>query len=202
MGGAAGKGQFSEDKLRQVIMRYEQKKRAALTERDEGLRRFAGAGWRPMDLQRVTGYSRETIRQALDPQAREQINAGRREATARLAAVLARDGLRPFVLPKTLAELEGPTSGTVTLPRRLDETGDRYDLMRTFDISVVYSRVMIDASSVEDLRTWIDHHLLVRIWPELALPPALRLLWSRRFPVLARRLDLDPWEDRPWTRSS
>jgi hypothetical protein len=48
----------------------ERYKVTALAKRDARLREFAAAGWRPVDIQRVTGYSRETIRQALKPEAR------------------------------------------------------------------------------------------------------------------------------------
>ncbi|MFY1673486.1 hypothetical protein ACN27G_26570 [Plantactinospora sp. WMMB334] len=47
-------GQFSEDELHGVVSRYEATRAAALTERDEQLRAFHAAGWRPVDLQRVS----------------------------------------------------------------------------------------------------------------------------------------------------
>jgi hypothetical protein len=90
--------EFAENALRLVIATYEEAKEAALRERDASLRAFHAAGWRTTDLQRVTGYSRETIRLALDPRARASVNAVRREAvSARRQA--------PWVLPKTLDEL-------------------------------------------------------------------------------------------------
>jgi len=48
-------GRFSEDELHAVVSRYEATRAQALTERDEQLRAFHAAGWRPVDLQRVTG---------------------------------------------------------------------------------------------------------------------------------------------------
>ena len=71
--------QYSEGDLRAVVARYEATRAAALTERDEQLRAFRAAGWRPVDLQRITGYSRETIRQALRPEARRAANLSRRK---------------------------------------------------------------------------------------------------------------------------
>jgi hypothetical protein len=54
-------GGHSEDALRNVVAEYETRKAAALAGRDAALRAFHAAGWRPVDLQRVTGYSRETV---------------------------------------------------------------------------------------------------------------------------------------------
>ena len=73
--------QFSDDELQAVVSRYEATRAAALTERDEQLRAFHAAGWRPVDLQRVTGYSRETIRQALRPEVRRATNINRRRTS-------------------------------------------------------------------------------------------------------------------------
>ena len=70
--------QFSEEELREVIAVYEATRAAALMQRDERLRTFHAAGWRPVDLQRITGYSRETIRQALRPEVRQATNRSRR----------------------------------------------------------------------------------------------------------------------------
>ena len=57
----------TEDELRGVIAEYEATKNAAIAKRDAELRAFHADGWRAVDLQRVTGYSRETIRQVLHP---------------------------------------------------------------------------------------------------------------------------------------
>src|SRR5882757_7041314 len=73
-------GQFTEDELREVASGYEASKKAALMRRDAQLREFHARGWRPVDLQRVTGYSRETIRQALHPEVRLATNTSRRKS--------------------------------------------------------------------------------------------------------------------------
>jgi hypothetical protein len=178
-------GRFSEDDLRQVIVRYEATKDAALAERDASLRAFHGAGWRAIELQRVTGYSRETIRQALSPQARSDINAGRRLTRNSRAQ-------ERFLVPDRLAELVGPTTGTVTLPDHLVEVtaeveASTYDLADRLQLTRMYSRVMQKAASVAELHAWLNQDLLVEVWPELMLPQRLRLLWERRFPALGRR---------------
>lgn len=105
-------GGFTEDDLRQVVATYEATKRAALERRDAALRAFHAAGWRPVDLQRVTGYSRETIRQALNPQARADINRGRRENRAQRS----RRAGTGVAGPSTPAERLGPTAGPTQSP--------------------------------------------------------------------------------------
>ena len=109
-------GGYTEEELRRVVATYEATKRAALEQRDASLRAFHAAGWRPVDLQRVTGYSRETIRQALNPRAREEINRGRRETRAQRSR---RDRSRTTG-PSLPAEPPGPTAGPDRLSYRPD----------------------------------------------------------------------------------
>jgi hypothetical protein len=102
---------FTEEDLRRVVATYEATKRAALEQRDASLRAFHAAGWRPVDLQRVTGYSRETIRQALNPQARESINRGRRETRAQRSRRAGPGGATP-------SAPTGPTAEPPKVPGR------------------------------------------------------------------------------------
>jgi hypothetical protein len=48
----------------------------------------------------------------------------------------------------------------------------------------MYKVVLIEAGTVEDLRTWLSGELLLRLWPSLWLPPKLRRRWEERFPEL------------------
>jgi hypothetical protein len=107
---------FTEEDLRQVVATYEATKRAALEQRDAALRAFHAAGWRPVDLQRVTGYSRETIRQALNPEARESINRGRRQIRAQRAQRARLGGTTPGVATE-------PSGPTAVSPGRPDAAG-------------------------------------------------------------------------------
>ena len=110
---------FTEDALRAVVSGYEASKNEALTHRDAQLREFHARGWRPVDLQRVTGYSRETIRQALHPEVREAANTSRRKAGEAVTAPNESYGARkPYVVADRLDDLHGPTAGTVELPGR------------------------------------------------------------------------------------
>ena len=180
---------FTEEALRSVVAEYEEGRRQLLAQRDARLRTFQAEGWRPVDLQRITGYSRETIRHALHPEIREAANASRRKSVP--APAVRRPGYgdrKPYVIPDDLGELRGPTPGTVTLPHHLDWSGRAaYDLDRPARLASMYKVVLNEAASVEDLRTWLDRAALVEAWPTLWLPPRVRELWETRFPELAAR---------------
>ena len=185
-------GQFTEDELRGLVSSYEASKNAALTLRDAQLREFHARGWRPVDLQRVTGYSRETIRQALHPEVRRAANRGRRKGappSGRPEVGYASYGSRkPYVVADRLDDLRGPTAGTVSLPPHLDWSGDaRYDLDKPARLASMYRTVLNEAGSPDDLQAWLHGRLLTQLWPTLWLPPALRQLWEARFPELASR---------------
>ncbi len=92
---------------------------------------------------------------------------------------------RHYVVPVSLAELDGPVGGVVTLGRHLDWSGDAtYDLDEPGDLQVLYQTVLNQAATVADLREWLDGDTLRRLWPELWLPDRLRALWQARFPEL------------------
>ncbi|MEV0396210.1 hypothetical protein [Polymorphospora rubra] len=93
---------------------------------------------------------------------------------------------KPYVVADSLDDLRGPTKGRIALPHHLDWSGDPgYDLDRPARLATMYKTVLNEASSVEDLHTWIDRQLLIQLWPQLWLPPRLRQLWERKFPELA-----------------
>lgn len=90
------------------------------------------------------------------------------------------------MVAETLAELHGPTGGTVTLPRHLDWSGHaEYNLDRPARLASMYKVVLTEASTVEDLNKWLDVDLLRRLWPTLWLPSQLRQRWEDTFPELA-----------------
>jgi hypothetical protein len=199
---------FTEDELLEVVRGYEATKQSALMRRDATLREFHARGWRPIDLQRATGYSRETIRQALHPEVRRAANTSRRKATSppirhaatalpsrntataqpsRNTAEYASYGDRkPYVVAERLDDLRGPTEGTVTLPSHLDWSGNAsYDLDKPARLASMYRTVLNEAGTTDDLRAWIDGRVLARLWSTLWLPPQVRRLWEGRFPELA-----------------
>jgi hypothetical protein len=93
---------------------------------------------------------------------------------------------RPYAVAGSLTDLRGPTAGTVVLDRRLDWSGrGRYDLANPRRLASMYETVLREATSRDDLARWLDGPTLLRLWPELVLPPHVRPLWEARFPQLA-----------------
>ena len=94
--------------------------------------------------------------------------------------------VRPYVLPGSLAELTGPTSGVVELPTRLAWSGLRtYDLGNERQLGLFYETVIREAMDAADLRRYLNEALLGRVWPTLWLPKHIRQAWERRFATLA-----------------
>jgi hypothetical protein len=184
---------FTEDALRAVVAEYDDGRRELLTRRDARLRAFHANGWRPVDLQRATGYSRETIRHALHPEVRQAANASRRKAAPGgtdqpPAERIAYGDQKPYIIADDLGDLRGPTEGMITLPPHLDWSGRAsYDLDRPARLASMYKAVLNEAGTVQDLRSWINRRVLIELWPALWLPQRLRVLWESRFPELAAR---------------
>lgn len=64
----------AEEELRAVMAEYEAALPRALKARDEGIRRIASEyNLKQVDVIRITGYSRETVRQALNPKVRAAV---------------------------------------------------------------------------------------------------------------------------------
>jgi hypothetical protein len=70
-------GRVKEADIKAIATDYEEAAERLLEERDAKLRTAIDAGWKQADLVRITGYSRETIRQALNPEIRAQLRARR-----------------------------------------------------------------------------------------------------------------------------
>lgn len=72
----------TQEELRAVIAEYEAALPRALEARDEGIRRVAAKGLKQVDIIRITGYSRETVRQALNPEIRAAMKKAAEERRA------------------------------------------------------------------------------------------------------------------------
>jgi hypothetical protein len=93
---------------------------------------------------------------------------------------------RVYVLPESLGDLAGPTSGNVTLPRHIDWGPHyEYDLADEADLVLMYERVIREAQSASDLRSYLNADLVRRHWANLFLPSPVRVAWQTRFPELA-----------------
>ena len=88
-----------------------------------------------------------------------------------------------------LADLRGPTTGTVELPLRLFWSNPN----RTFDLGSpdmlrwVYETVLREAVRAEELTDFLNRDTLVAIWPDLWLPKDIRRAWEDSHPVLRER---------------
>jgi hypothetical protein len=103
-------------------------------------------------------------------------------------AAVTRPGRRAVIAP-ALDELRGPTSGIVELPHRMVwQGGDRtFDLADPDLLCWMYEIVPLEAVTLDELRTWIDGPMLVRVWNELYLPKGVRRAWELRHPRLGAR---------------
>lgn len=75
---------MSDGEIRQIKTDYEKALAEAMAQRDQRLRNALDSGRKQVDLIKLTGWSRETVRQALDPAAREaarQARAAKKEGT-------------------------------------------------------------------------------------------------------------------------
>ena len=92
---------------------------------------------------------------------------------------------RPVLVAGTLTELTGPTSGLVELPLRLWwGPHGTFDLAEPTMLAWMYENVLREAIRAGELRAYLDGPTLVRVWPQLNLPRAVRAAWEARHPRL------------------
>jgi hypothetical protein len=93
---------------------------------------------------------------------------------------------RLAVVAASLADLRGPTEGTLKLPLRLFWSSlDRtFDLGTPYMLRSMYETVLVEASSPEDLTAYLDGDTLIALWPDLYLPKGVRQAWEDQYPVL------------------
>lgn len=92
---------------------------------------------------------------------------------------------KPYTLPESLAELDGPTTGTLALPRSIDWGPHyTYDLNDHADLVLMYERVVREAQTPQELRAYLHGPTLRRLWTGLFLPAEARTAWLSRFPEL------------------
>lgn len=92
---------------------------------------------------------------------------------------------RPALVAKSLEELQGPEHGVVELPQRLFWNPNRsFDLDNHDLLLWMYENVLREAIRHDELRTWINGKILIRVWPELNLPKGVRRAWEERYPQL------------------
>src|SRR5436190_22633367 len=83
---------------------------------------------------------------------------------------------RPYPEPPArLADLTGPTAGTIELPITID-WGPRhcYDMARDADRRMVYERILREAATTEEVARFVNGTVLVEVWLRLWLPQRVR----------------------------
>lgn len=95
-----------------------------------------------------------------------------------------RPGRRPLVAV-SLADLRGPTRGTVEVPLRLFWSGpDRtFDLGDPADLRSLYEIVLGEAVHAEEL-AYLNGEKLAEVWRNLFLPKGVRRAWEEQHPAL------------------
>lgn len=82
--------------------------------------------------------------------------------------------------------LGGPMTGVVSLPRHLKWSGNpHYDLGEPGRVADLYRAVINEAAVPTDLHTYLERDTLLRLWPTMWLPIAIRNEWEAQFPELA-----------------
>jgi hypothetical protein len=110
----------------------------------------------------------------------------RPEAEARLDAS---DPAPPAPVADQLDDLQGPITGIVILPDRLDWSRyPSHDLSDPDKLHDLYATVLRKAESRQDLATYLNRDPLVREWANLDLPGSIRAAWEAAH-----------WELRPKT---
>lgn len=116
--------------------------------------------------------------------------------TASTTARSTRPG-RSYAVADDLEQLKGPTDGEIQLPNRLDwGPPRRYCLRVDKDVHLYYERVLREATSLADLKTYLNGSVLRHLWRSLVLPPRLRDSWESRFPTLQRSTVTDAERQR------
>ena len=93
---------------------------------------------------------------------------------------------RNAVVAADLADLRGPSHGTLELPIWLFwSSPDRtFDLGKPFMLRSLYEIVLVEVSRQEDLATYLNCDVLRAIWADLHLPKGVRRAWEERYPEL------------------
>ena len=107
------------------------------------------------------------------------------DAAVHVSRHQSRPGHRALVVAD-LADLRGPSGGTVELPLWLF-----WQPNRTFDLDDpairrwVYQIVLREASRPADLTRYLNAEILGGLWPGLRLPKGVRQAWEELHPSLA-----------------
>ncbi len=87
---------------------------------------------------------------------------------------------RPVLVAVSLADLRGPSSGMVELPLHLYWSGLHgwFSLDDPAGRRRVYTIVLREACSPDDLAAFVDGSALTAVWPDMILPGLVRKAWE------------------------
>ena len=114
------------------------------------------------------------------------LEPGPAQPAALLSPHQARPGRRAIVI-SDLADLHGPASGKVILPKRLfwSPAGSVWDLDDPFTLRAMYQTVLREAFHAAELARWLNGPRLVEEWPGLHLPRGVRQAWEEQHYALS-----------------
>jgi hypothetical protein len=93
--------------------------------------------------------------------------------------------VKPYAVPESLDELQGPSHGVVALPRDMAWSGrQEFDLDDEYDRAAMYKIVLEEGQ--EDQRRFLNWRILRRDWRNFLPARQVRALWEERFPELRR----------------
>ncbi|RRD06306.1 transcriptional regulator [Arachnia propionica] len=95
--------------------------------------------------------------------------------------------IKPYAVPKSLADLRGPRNGLVELRHSvLWAPGSRHiDLEEPGGVGLAY-RAVISEGTVADQIAVLNKERLIEVWSVLLLPRRAKDLWEERFPELCQ----------------
>jgi hypothetical protein len=89
--------------------------------------------------------------------------------------------------PHLLADLIGPTAGTIELPVTIYWGPKRtYDMTSEADRRVMYEIVLQEAATTEQVNQYVNGHALAQVWRRLWLPRRVRNIWEEGLAELRR----------------
>lgn len=92
--------------------------------------------------------------------------------------------IKPYAVPATLDDLDGPDRGIVTLPLGVAWSGRReFDLDDEYDRVAMY-KIVLEEGQEADQRRFLNRVILRRDWRRLFPARQVRALWESRFPEL------------------
>jgi hypothetical protein len=94
--------------------------------------------------------------------------------------------VKPYAVPGSLDELQGPDHGVVALPKDVAWSGrHEFDLDDDYDRAAMY-KIVLEEGQEADQRRLLNWRILRRDWRNFFPARQVRALWEDRFPELRR----------------